>query len=46
MALMKLCLPGSSFYDDASELIDDAFKSQAKDADKVADTMETLSEKM
>ena len=26
-------------------LIDDAFKSQAKDADKVADTMETLSEK-
>lgn len=37
---------GSSFYDDASELIDDAFKSQAKDADKVADTMETLSEKM
>lgn len=37
---------GSSFYENASEIIDSAFKSQKADADKVADTMESLSEKI
>lgn len=37
---------GSSFYEEASNTLDTAFKSQAKDANKVADTMETLSGKI
>lgn len=37
---------GSSFYEEASNVLDTAFKSQAKDANKVADTMETLSGKI
>lgn len=37
---------GSSFYEEASNALDTAFKSQAKDANKVADTMEVLSEKI
>ena len=37
---------GSSFYEEASNTLDTAFKSQAKDANKVADTMEVLSEKI
>lgn len=37
---------GSAFYEEASDIIHSAFKSQASDADKVADTMETLSEKI
>ena len=37
---------GSAFYEEASDIIHSAFKSQASDADKVADTMENLSEKI
>lgn len=37
---------GSSFYEEVSNTLDTAFKSQAKDANKVADTMETLSGKI
>lgn len=37
---------GNSFYEEASNTLDTAFKSQAKDANKVADTMETLSGKI
>ena len=42
----KALAAGSSFYEEASDIIDEAFQSQAKDADKVADTIETLSEKI
>lgn len=42
----KALSAGSSFYEEASDIIDSAFKSQADDADAVADTMETLSEKI
>lgn len=37
---------GSSFYEEASGTIDEAFKSQSGDVDKVADTLETLSGKI
>nr|WP_288642833.1 YhgE/Pip domain-containing protein [uncultured Anaerobutyricum sp.] len=42
----KALAAGSSFYEDVSNIVDKAFQSQAKDADKVADTIETLSEKI
>lgn len=37
---------GSSFYQEISDTINSAFKSQGHDADKVADTVETLSGKI
>ncbi len=36
----------SSFYEEASDVLDSAFESQSEDADKVADTIETLSRKV
>lgn len=36
----------SSFYEEASDVLDSAFESQSEDADQVADTIETLSGKV
>lgn len=37
---------GASFYEEVSDLVDEAFASQSKDAGKAADTLDTLSEKI